>query len=463
MKNILILIIALVTLVGCKKGFLDIAPESQANAENFYKTSSDYETGLVGAYEKLKAYPNMYLELSSYRSDELTLGAPTAGTQDRYNIDKFQDDASNQLLLGSWADLYNGINRCNQITTRIKEVSFAENLKNQYEAEAKFIRAYHYYNLVNLWGNVPLVLSVISPEEALKTGSTKANDILNTIADDLRFAVLNLPQAYPSNAIGRATKGAASTLLAKVLLMQKKYPEVITALEPVIGKYSLQTNVSDVFDVNKKNNTEVIFSVRFNKEVVGAGHGLWLNTTSASSSLIPPAIIGAYEPTKDKRRDLLLQARSGTSNNYLPKKFLDVISTVTKNAGNDWVLLRYADVLLMYAEAKNEVGYEASGKAFEYLNAVRQRATLNSTPVFTATTFPDQVTFREAVYKEYALELPYEGHRWFHLVRTGKAIATIQQTENVVVEPFRLVFPIPQSEIEKVGNPTIFPQNAGYN
>ena len=462
MKKLIIIIIATLALAGCKKGFLDLNPATDANAEGFYKTANDFNVALIGAYEKFTGYPTAYFELNSYRSDELRLDAPTAGTQDRYDIDKFQDNSSNNILLNSWALYYNGINRCNEVIARIPEADFDAKLKSQYLAEAKFIRAFHYYNLVKFWGSVPLILDVISPADALKAKRISANEVLNIMAEDLKSCVVNLPPSYNTTNIGRATAGAASALLARILLEQKKYGEVILALTPVIGKYSLLPKVADVFSVNNKNNDEIIFSIRFNKDIDGAGHGLWLSTNSSTSSLVPPFMLNAYE-TNDKRKDLLMYQRSGTSNSYLPKKFYDVISPTTKDAGNDWILIRYAEVLLMYAEAMNEIKYESDGLAFKYLNEVRQRATQNSTPLFTNANFPDQESFREAVYNEYQLELPYEGQRWFTLTRTGKAASEILQNEGVTVPTFRLIFPVPQSEVEKIGDPSIFPQNPNYD
>lgn len=462
MKNFLSIILLSLLLTSCKKGFLTLNPESEANAENYYKTSKDFNTALIGAYARFTDYPTMYFEMSSYRSDELSLGAPTAGTQDRYNIDKFADDPSNQILLNVWGNLYNGISRCNEIIARLPDASLADAERRQVEAEARFIRAYHYYHLVKFWGNVPLITQPVSPSESLKAGSVPAGQILSTMADDLRFAKENLPERFASQAdLGRATSGAATVLLAKVLMEQKNYAEVQRLLKPLLtGRYKLLTDIAEVFKVTNKNNEEVIFSIRYNKEVPGAGHGLWLSTTSAKSSLVPPKLLAAYG-ANDRRRDLLLYSRSGSSNNFVPNKFMDVISATTQNAENDWILLRFSEVLLMYAEAVNELGYAASGDAFDCLNKVRQRSAV-ADPNFTSTRLPNQAAFRDAVQQEYKLELAYEGQRWLILTRTGKAASAIRQEENINLPTFRELFPIPQTEIEKIGNPSIMPQNPGY-
>jgi hypothetical protein len=462
MKNFQSIILLSLLLTSCKKEFLTLNPQSEASAENYYKTAKDFNTALIGAYARFTDYPTMYFELSSYRSDELSLGAPTAGTQDRYNIDKFADDPSNQILLTVWGNLYNGISRCNEIIARLPDANLGDMERRQVNAEARFIRAYHYYHLVKFWGNVPLITRPVSPSESLRAGSVPSGQILSTLADDLRFAKENLPDRFASQAdLGRATSGAATVLLAKVLMEQKNYAEVQRLLKPLLtSRYKLLNDIAEVFKVTNKNNEEVIFSIRYNKEVPGAGHGLWLGTTSAKSSLVPPKLLAAYG-ANDRRRDLLLYSRSGSSNNFVPNKFMDVISATTQNAENDWILLRFSEVLLMYSEAANELAYSPSGDAFNCLNIVHRRSAI-ADPNFTPAILPDQAAFRNAVQLEYKLELAYEGQRWLILTRTGKAASAIHEEENITLPTFRLLFPIPQTEVEKIGNPSIMPQNPGY-
>lgn len=461
----LTLFICLLMFCSCNKDFLRLEPKSDANSKVFYKTQEDFKTALNGIYASLRSYPNMYLEMSSFRSDELLLAAPTAGTQDRYDLDKFQDNPSNGILLSQWGNFYNGIALCNELIARLPEASFAQNLKRQYEAEARFVRAYHYFNLVNYWGRVPLVLSPLTPAQALETGQADIPVLYQAIEADLSFAASsdNLPASFTGNEMGRATSVAASALLAKVYLAQKKYKEAKDVLEPFIGAggaYDLLDDVTNVFSVSNKMNKEVIFAVRFNKNLAGQGHGLWLSTSSASASQIPPSMINSYQ-TSDKRKPLLEMVRSGTSgNNYVPRKFLDTYSTtIVSQVGNDYILLRYADVLLMYAEAANEESYSSNGNAFTALNRIRRRAGLE---LLTGTQLASQAEFRAAILEERKLELPYEGHRWFDLVRTGKANQAIQSAEAGTVPDFRLLYPIPNNEIEKINNPNLLKQNNGY-
>lgn len=456
---------SIILFSGCGKDFLVLEPQSDANSKGFYKTPEDFNAALNGIYTGLRGYHTMYLEMSSFRSDELVLGAPTAGTQDRYDMDKFQDNASNGILLSQWTNLYNGIALCNEMLSKLPGVTFDESLKRRYEAEARFVRAYHYFNLVNFWGRVPLVLNPLSPAEALLTGQAETPVLYEAIEADLAFSASsgNLPAAFTGNDWGRATSMAATTLLAKVYLARGKYQEAKELLEPYIspgGQYDLLGDIANVFSVSNKMNKEIIFSVRYNKDLAGQGHGLWLSSSSASASQIPQTMINSYTGN-DQRRPLLEMVRSGTSgNNYVPRKFLDTYSTViTSQVGNDYILFRYADILLMYAEAANEVSYSAAGNAINALNRVRQRAGLER---LTGLDLPSQQDFRKAILEERRLELSYEGHRWFDLVRTGRASEVIRSAEGITVPGFRLVFPIPNNEIEKINNINLLKQNEGY-
>ncbi len=457
MKKIKTLLLTAITILSaCKEDFIDLAPVSEPNAENFYKTANDFNTALVAAYSTLQSHVDIYFELVEYRSDNLFLDAPTAGTQDRYNIDKFKETSANELLNEAWGVHYNGLLRCNKILTLIGGVEMNEALKEQYEGEARFIRAYTYFNLVRFWGKVPLVLQPVSPEEALKIGRTDVSKVYNAIKEDLTIASEYLPSSYSGSDLGRATSGAASTLLGKVYLTQGKFSEAKAILSQVLGKYSLLNNVDDVFDVNNKMNTEIIFAIRFNKDVVGEGHGLWFSVSDITTSPISDDLLNAFS-ANDKRRNLVAYTKVGSV--LVLNKFHDERSLVTNSAGNDYIILRYPDVLLMYAEAHNEMGYNANGDAFKYLNEVHTRAGL--TPL-TSDDLPNQVAFRAAILKERQFEFPFEGQRWFDLIRTGAAIDEIAKT-GLSIREYQFIYPVPNAEIEKINNKDIFDQNPGYN
>ncbi len=455
MQKIIYILLAVFVFSSCSDSFTEIVSGNNPTTESFYRNSDDFNAAVMAAYAKLQGQVSLYFELSEWRSDNLDLGAPTAGTQDRFNINKFQETSANELIRDAWANFYNGIFRANTITDNITSVNFDENLKKQYEAEARFIRALTYFNIVRLWGDAPIVLRVVSVEESLGIGRSPASEVYSVIEDDLQFATANLPSSYPAQDFGRATSGAAKTLLGKVYLTQKRYSEAANILNEVVGQYSLLNDVSDVFDTENKNNNEVIFSIRFNKEIATEDHGLWFAVSDISISPFTSKLVNAYNLT-DARKSLIdFQA---VGNLFVPGKFFDTESSF-RSFGNDYILLRYADLLLMLSEALNEQGYQPNGTAFGYLNDIRERA--NLAPL-SATELPDQVSFREAVLNERFLEFPFEGHRWFDLIRTNTAQNEISTGIGINIQDYQLLYPVPQAEIEKINNTSIFDQNEGY-
>lgn len=461
-KIIYILSFFTITLNSCSDNFVELAPENFLNTEDFYRTPDDFNSAVIVAYAKLQGQVNTYFELVEYRSDNLDIGAPTAGTQDRFSINKFDETSANGIIQNAWANFYNGIFRCNVITDHISGVDFDQSVKNQYEAEARFIRALTYFNIVRYWGDAPLILTEISAEESLKIGRSNVNDVYAAIEQDLEFAIANLPSAYSSLDFGRATSGAASALLGKVFLTQAKYAEAITVLNGVTS-YSLLNNIEDVFDTGNKSNNEIIFSIRFDKDISGEGHGLWFAISDISTSPITSKLNNSYE-ISDTRKNLIDFKPEGAL--LVPSKFFDTQSSSTNDYGNDYILLRYADVILMKAEALNEEGYQPDGEAFTFLNQIRTRAGLET---LNATDIPNQASFREAILRERFLEFPLEGHRWFDLVRTNTAkaeinsgITEVSSDEGLNIQDFQLLYPVPQAEIEKINNASIFYQNEGY-
>lgn len=446
-------------MTSCGDSFFDLEPASSVTIDKVYKTASDYNVAVIGCYAKLQSQVNFYTECCEYRSDNLSLGAPTAGTQDRYDIDHFTEKPSNGILSSYWANFNNNVYRCNLLLDQIDGANFAENLKKQYKGEAMFIRALNYFNMYRIWGGVPATKHVVSAAEALKVARYSDEQMFDLIAGDLKEIVDNnyLPETYSSADMGRATPGAAKALLGKVYLTFHKWTEAISQL---IGKYQLVSPIAQVFDVDNKNNNEIIFAVHFNKEIEGEGHSYWYNLTNASDDTNQTSSLLNTFPTGDARKDLITYVQV-EKNVRLMNKFYDTKSPTFKTVGNDQILLRYADVLLMYAEALNEIQYDASegSLALKYLNAVRQRAGISN---LTAKQLPTQEKFRKGILVERQREFPYEGQRWFDLVRMGFA-KSVMAENGVEIKDYQLLFPIPQQEIEKVGDKSILWQNPGYD
>lgn len=449
-------------MTSCGDSFFDLEPASSVTIDKAYKTASDYNVAVIGCYAKLQSQVNFYTECCEYRSDNLSLGAPTAGTQDRYDIDHFTEKPSNGILSSYWANFNNNVYRCNLLLDQIDGANFAENLKKQYKGEAMFIRALNYFNMYRIWGGVPATKHVVSAAEALKVARYSDEQMFDLIAGDLKEIVDNnyLPETYSSADMGRATSGAAKALLGKVYLTFHKWTEAKDILSQLIGKYQLVSPIAQVFNVDNKNNNEIIFAVHFNKEIEGEGHSYWYNLTNASDDTNQTSSLLNTFPTGDTRKDLITYVQV-EKNVRLMNKFYDTKSPTFKTVGNDQILLRYADVLLMYAEALNEIQYDASegSLALKYLNAVRQRAGISN---LTAKQLPTQEKFRKGILVERQREFPYEGQRWFDLVRMGFA-KSVMAENGVEIKDYQLLFPIPQQEIEKVGNKSILWQNPGYD
>ncbi len=463
MKKILVLAsLATLLMTSCGDSFFDLEPASSVTIDKVYKTASDYNVAVIGCYAKLQSQVNFYTECCEYRSDNLSLGAPTAGTQDRYDIDHFTEKPSNGILSSYWANFNNNVYRCNLLLDQIDGANFAENLKKQYKGEAMFIRALNYFNMYRIWGGVPATKHVVSAAEALKVARYSDEQMFDLIAGDLKEIVDNnyLPETYSSADMGRATSGAAKALLGKVYLTFHKWTEAKDILSQLIGKYQLVSPIAQVFNVDNKNNNEIIFAVHFNKEIEGEGHSYWYNLTNASDDTNQTSSLLNTFPTGDARKDLITYVQV-EKNVRLMNKFYDTKSPTFKTVGNDQILLRYADVLLMYAEALNEIQYDASegSLALKYLNAVRQRADISN---LTAKQLPTQEKFRKGILVERQREFPYEGQRWFDLVRMGFA-KSVMAENGVEIKDYQLLFPIPQQEIEKVGDKSILWQNPGYD
>lgn len=449
-------------MTSCGDSFFDLEPASSVTIDKVYKTASDYNVAVIGCYAKLQSQVNFNTECCEYRSDNLSLGAPTAGTQDRYDIDHFTEKPSNGILSSYWANFNNNVYRCNLLLDQIDGANFAENLKKQYKGEAMFIRALNYFNMYRIWGGVPATKHVVSAAEALKVARYSDEQMFDLIAGDLKEIVDNnyLPETYSSADMGRATSGAAKALLGKVYLTFHKWTEAKDILSQLIGKYQLVSPIAQVFNVDNKNNNEIIFAVHFNKEIEGEGHSYWYNLTNASDDTNQTNSLLNTFPTGDARKDLITYVQV-EKNVRLMNKFYDTKSPTFKTVGNDQILLRYADVLLMYAEALNEIQYDASegSLALKYLNAVRQRAGISN---LTVKQLPTQEKFRKGILVERQREFPYEGQRWFDLVRMGFA-KSVMAENGVEIKDYQLLFPIPQQEIEKVGDKSILWQNPGYD
>lgn len=448
------------TVSSCSDSFFELLPNDEVTTDLVYQSESDFEIAVNGCYAKLQTQMSFYTEMCEYRSDNIGLNAPTSGTQDRYDIDQFQEVASNGIISDCWANFNNGVYRCNLVLDKIDGANFDATRKAQFKAEAMFIRAYTYFNMYRAWGGVPTTRRVVTIEESLGIGRSSEEQMYEFIAGDLKTIVDNnmLPASYSGKDVGRITSGAAKALLAKVYLTFGHPQEAAAVLESVIGTYELLPNLTDVFSVDNKSNKEIIWAIRFNKTIVSEGHGAWYSITNLTDNNNRTETLENLYEANDLRKNLLEYVEVGGL--CVMRKFYDTRDASTQQMGNDFIVLRYADVLLMYAEALNEVSFanSADSPAMKAINEVRSRAGLAN---LVATDVPDKGAFRKAIMLERQKEFPYEGHRWFDAVRLGGAIEACAN-DGKTIQEYQKLFPIPTTELERVNNTSLLWQNPGY-
>ncbi|WP_217606904.1 RagB/SusD family nutrient uptake outer membrane protein [Chitinophaga sp. GbtcB8] len=476
-------ILLVLLLSSCGKGFIDLKPVSSVTTDNFYQTAEDFTNAVNGAYNALRTggtYGADSYIFGEVRSDNSTPVASGSVT-DQDEFDRFYIRTTNPFINNRWSNSYTAIGRCNAILGRIDPITMDNALKARYIGEAKFLRALFYFNLVRTFGDVPLVLKeIINPDEGYEYGRNPKADVYAQIEKDLTEAAEALPASYTGADAGRATQGAAKAMLGRVLLTQKKYAPAAVQLKAVIdlGQYMLVPVYADFFKVNNKNNKEAIFDVQYKSGGIGQGNP-WPNSFAPQNSgnaviqfggggnnVPTDDLVNDYEAGDQRQAATIATSYVNASGATIPgnfvKKYYDVPTVINDN-GNNIPIIRYADVILMYAECLNEAGYVAGGEAFTYLNAVRSRAGLND---LTATEVPSQAAFRLAMEHERRVEFAFENLRWYDLVRTDRAMTVINGKAAQInpvnpVTPQNQVFPIPQSQIDI--NSSKITQNEGSN
>jgi len=511
------IVFLLMMVASCKKTFLDTAPPDQVSEASFYQTTTQFRQALASTYVTLRAVFNEDFYMTEMRSDNTDYDyyPVNVGTAylDRYQLHDWDDDANNTYLDDEYRYFYVGIARCNTILDHLQDPNQVDAAdKSGIQGEAEFLRALYYFHAVRYFGGVPLSLHEVTTSAEAYIPRASADDVYKQIIADATDAIAKLPVVTFTKGAqtGAATKGAATMLLADVYMTQKNYAAAETLLKTLSGMgYSLLPTYASVFSTANKNSVESIFEVQYTAGAAGGQQSTFIylflprttstalitsnvvtNNTSTGGWNVPTQdLINAYEPG-DTRLDASIGVAEGTYDasdnmtisayksivNYTPapgkvgrpfdKKVLNPV-TIADNTDDDWPIYRYADALLLLAEAQNEQG--ETGSALANLNTVRQRAFGNASHNITAT---DQATLRTDIAHERRVELAFENHRWFDLVRTGTAIPvmtafatqiklihTYLKASSYDVEPYRLIYPIPFSQTSL--NPQI-KENPGY-
>jgi starch-binding outer membrane protein, SusD/RagB family len=498
-SNLSLVLVIIITLpfflIGCDD-FLTTSPENSISDIDFFQNDTQFEQAVIGAYSKLQNMYEFQWRLTELRSDNTTVMFNDAnrGPHPMWFLDEFTDDATNQNLAPYWQHVYEGIQRTNTVLVQIEDFEFNnEGLKNQLIGEAKFLRGFYYFNLVRLFGGVPLVLDQVrSPDDAFTTLESRASkeDVFNQILRDVNDAAELLPANYTGSDIGRATEGAARTLLADIHMTLNNYSEAIVELESVMAMgYSLLPEFSDIFDPSNKNHDETIFDVNYaeldHNRSLGSNFIYFFAPFTSGSQItgfsgtptgvnIPTrGILNAFEEG-DLRKESSIGYFIDPVNSQHGIAIGDTIPYIKKYdwphqiqgvTNSNWPVYRYAHVLLMMAESVNEI--DGPDEAYTYINEVRQRADLDDLPQGL-----NQSQFREAIIHEQRVELAFENHRWFQLLRTDRAMEAMQAHGDVhrniqphltepayIIEEYKFTYPIPQRELTL--NPNL-EQNPGW-
>lgn len=457
LKSFLLIIPALALLVSCGDDFTLLAPQSERNVENFYQTDTDFITGINGAYAGLAgndAYGRNYMLLHEMRSDNTENGGGATGLAESFQrIARFNELTTATELEDTWAGGYEIIARTNTILDRLTDATLDNPaLGERIRGEALFIRALTYYNLAVSFGNIAMQFEAVSNPD-VTINQVPASEIYAQITQDLVEAESLLPASYDGEDVGRATSGAAATLLGLVHLTNGNNSEAEAALRRVVqsGEYQLVPNYEDIWGVENENNIESIFEIQYKSGGQGTGSPF---TEYYSPDLSESGGVGGGNAPQDVTDEVLAKYEETdarffggsfgmTEETDEPEPYLskyDGSQFAAFDADNNFIVFRYADVLLMLAEAIGD-----SPEAYSLINQVRERAGLT-------TPFQDLPgTFEEKLLDERQREFVGENKRWPDLLRFGMAQDVMAQylaDEGYTPADIRLLYPIPQREID---------------
>lgn len=495
--------LGLIILAGCSKQLNQVPPSSITTA-NFYSNTNDFTQAVTGAYNQLRAYPDETFWMGEMRSDNVI--AASDGNRDWQGINDFSPNlTTTSFIVTAWDNMFNGIYNVNSVLDALatKGTNVTDPvLRGRFSGECHFLRAFYYFQLVRLYGKVPVVDHVMSSAQVSKVPRSSVSDVYNLIISDLQFAMANLPGSYTGTDVGRATSYAAEGLLGLVYLTRSgptyniegpglnsnEYGLALTHFNNIIssGAFTFGTNYPNIFSYTNENNKEVIFDVQFMTTNNGADFpsmlvptGYWggLGLTTYGNGYgsctfnVTKNLLSSYTTSAgglvDSRDTFNIQFKYNTSatvidsSNQFEKKYINVAKR--GSSYNDWpinfIVLRYTDILMMKAECilHGATGGGTQTDVDAIVSQVRQRAGL------TAVANVNLATLME----ERRREFMGEGLRWNDLVREGMAITTMNAwiasdsiTTISAVVPNYVVYPVPNAEI--LTTPGLYTQNPGY-
>ncbi len=487
--SFILLVITAVLGTSCEKQ-LNLEPISDISAGVFYNNANDIDLAVVSTYNSLYGVMNKEFVVTELRSDNTYMSPQNSETSNvPYRAaDRFVLNSQNIYVQEYWRALYRTVSLSNNVIAHIDVVE-NEELAGQYLGEARFLRAHAYFNLVRSYGGVFIIDEPITGQDAKKRDRSTVEDVYKFLIADLEYAAENLPDVSSGAQLGRVTKWAAKALLGKALLTRNTgsdNDDAITVLTEVVNLsgFSMLPSYADVFSISNEHNSEILFAVRYQSGGVGLGAPFanyfspiqsdnFVVTGSGDELNVPTTSMSAAYEAADQRKAVSMADSFLLGSSYVQARFISKYNSTFSNvddAGNDWPIIRFTDVMLLLAEAINNQG-GPTPQAIDLLNDVRQRAGLTA---YTTAEVGSYFDFKLALELERKLEFAFENQRWFDLVRTERAITVMNthfSTEDQYNDPTRpqfytspisswqLLLPIPQYEIDL--NPSIA-QNIGY-
>jgi hypothetical protein len=437
---------------SCKKDFLIESDPNAVTVDASYKTPNDVLLAVNGIYQSMRSGNNVGESSDLWtdqRSDDTGTNDNQSNSGEPFQFNNFSILPSNTYLKAHWVSLYTTVSRANVVLSHIDQVSFSDNnLKLKYAAEAKFLRAFTYFELVRLWGDVPLVTKQLSSvaDVAAATLRVKQDVVYQQIVADLTD-VINSPLPNLQAPTGRASKAAADFLLGQVYLTMattldqaNRTANLNSAKTALMAAYNMRTfgdlssiPYTDVFDVSKKTSCpELIFQIVNIQGDLNYSSGIAANNQAKGETInskkpssgagynVTHDLINEYETTDPRMTFSVKYANDPIVKDWFVTKFRDISDAAGVNGygGNDWILMRYADVILSLAEVNNYLGDAVTATGF--LDQVRVRAGMPTYAVSMtnsdyASRYP---TLKLAILHERRVELAFEHHRWFDLLRT---------------------------------------------
>jgi len=456
--------VLMLSLQACEKDFLDKQPITQVTPDIAFSDADAAEKLIQGVYDGM--YSDYFI-MDFMTNGDVTSDNAYAGGDNPANIqiDEFKTNSTNGNIGRDWGGLYTNIKNANLVLDNVPNIEDPVldegGRRNQILAEARAIRAYNYFHLVRLWGEIPLVLQVPANIEEMQSPKSSVDEIYAQIIEDLDFAVANARTAAPNKGI--ITQGVAHAILAQVYAAMPipNWPKVVEHADATLASgYSLFGNYDGLFLEANENNSEAIWEMQF--DGWSGAHGNWMPSQLVGSGwkrFNTPSndLVAAYEKAGDviRKNTTIKFLNSGAeewSDDYWSKSNFPYVNKYRTDDRSNIYLIRLAEIILLKAEALNELSAGGWAQAKPLVDQIRDRVDL---PATTANT---QESMRIAIANERRLELAFEGYRWFDLLRTNKAVEVMnavtdgQGKKLYTISAADLLWPIPQAEVDRNPN-----------